>query len=75
MAGAQTVGFFGRVAAGASRVLSALGWIGLVVSLGQILVVLAKSVINMFKEVDVVSKALNKTVDESITTIQLSMKS
>ena len=35
-------------------------------SLGQILVGISKSVINMFKEVDVVSKALNKTVDESI---------
>lgn len=66
VAGAQATGFFARVSAGAARLLSAFGWIGLIVSVGTILFDLGKKVFEYFNGVDEVQKSVNEKVDATI---------
>ena len=66
LTGAQATGFFARVSAGAARLLSAFGWIGLIVSVGTILFDLGKKVFEYFNGVDEVQKSVNEKVDATI---------
>lgn len=68
MAEAQTLGFFGRVGAGATKLLAALGWVGLFVSLGQILFGIGKSIYNFFDKGSEAAERMKKEVQELTTT-------
>lgn len=68
MGQAQTLGFFGKVGAGATKLLSALGWIGLAVSLGQILFGIGKSIYNFFDKGSEAAEKMKKEVQELTTT-------
>lgn len=68
MAEAQTLGFFGRVGAGATKLLAALGWVGLFVSLGQILFGIGKSIYNYFDKGSEAAEKMKKEVQELTST-------
>ena len=64
--GASAEGMFARMSAGATKLLGALGWVSLIISLGSILIGMGKSVYESFNGVDEKQKAVNKTVEQSI---------
>ena len=64
--GAASEGMFAKMSAGAGKLLGALGWVGLIVSLSSILIGLAKSVYEFFNPIDEKQKEVNEKVDQTI---------
>jgi len=64
--GAQAIGITGKLASVGAKLLSALGWVGLAVSLFQILVGVGSSIVKIFSDIDERQEAANKKVQESI---------
>ena len=64
--GASAEGMFAKMSAGATRLLGALGWVSLILSLGSILVGIGKSVYESLNGVDERQKAVNETVNQGI---------
>ena len=64
--GAASEGMFAKMSAGAGRLLGALGWVGLIVSLSSILIGLGKSVYEFFNPIDEKQKEVNEKVDQTI---------